>query len=60
MALAYHGIRDEKKALEMFAILEDLAGPNPLSRLSNEFGTWGKAKIFYDEMVPVYKKYGFK
>ena len=29
----------------MFRKLDDLAGPNTIDRISNEFGTWGKLRI---------------
>ena len=58
MALAYHGMNDEINAKDMFRKLDELAGPNTIDRISNEFGTWGKLRIVFDEMLPVYKQYG--
>ena len=51
-------MNDEINAKDMFRKLDDLAGPNTIDRISNEFGTWGKLRIIFDEMLPVYKKYG--
>ena len=58
MALAYHGMNDEINAKDMFRKLDELAGPNTIDRISNEFGTWEKLRIVFDEMLPVYKQYG--
>ena len=45
MALAYHGMNDEINAKDMFRKLDEIAGPNTIDRISNEFGTWGKLRI---------------
>ena len=35
----------------MFRKLDELAGPNTIDRISNEWGIWGKMRIVSDEML---------
>ena len=55
---AYHGMNDEINAKDMFRKLDELAGPNTIDRISNEFGTWGKLRIVFDETLPFINNMG--
>ena len=52
--LIIHGMNDEINAKDMFRKLDELAGPNTIDRISNEWGIWGKMRIVSDEINVYY------